>query len=186
MALTLVVGAVLCACGGEKKQDPPQSAELPASAPTPQAAPEAVGAAKPAAGEALIKCGDLLARGDIESLGFDASEFDEDAVQKTPDRGVLCRIGKHGHEAGQALLSLFQGRSFSSMKGGAEAAAAKGQLKLVEGPKTGSESFWSEVMGQHSLMFQSPDGRYAANLTSADRAIVEKLAKVLLANMEKN
>jgi hypothetical protein len=126
----------------------------------------------------LLRCGDFLTSAEIQALGLDASKYQADYRKPNEGLGVTCQIDK-------VTVSIFHGASFDSMREGARNGIAVGMLGEQEGPKIGRETIWTTLAMAHTVTFWSTGGRFAANITGNDKALVEKLARTVEANMEK-
>jgi hypothetical protein len=127
--------------------------------------------------EKVVRCGDVISAGELETLGIDATGFEPDVTGK-PGRGGACLHADVG-------FMLFPGRDYGSMIRGSEANADRSGIEPVDGASVGGSSRWGKMHTVYSVMFQSENQRYAGHLTGSDQALLEKLAGVLAANMQK-
>jgi hypothetical protein len=143
--------------------DPKPAASAPSEAP-----------AKPAATAGELRCGDFLTTAEAQALGLETKGYDENRTPLRPGMGVHCLIA-----------TIFKGDAYDTMISGMHANAEKAGLKLQEGPAIGSASQWTSMSTMHSVMFHSNNKRFAGAVTDTDKALVEKVARALLANMDK-
>ena len=126
----------------------------------------------------LLRCGDFLTSAWTSALGLDASKYNADYRKPNEGLGVTCQVDK-------VTVSIFHGASFDSMREGARNGIAQGMLGEEEGPKIGRETIWTTLAQAHTVTFWSTGGRFAANVTGNDKVLMEKLARTVEANMEK-
>ena len=124
-----------------------------------------------------LRCGDLLGADELVAAGVDATGYDPNKTPDSPGTGVTCVLSNH-------TVTLFPGSAWLSMLDGWKANGPKNGVLAADGPQIGGAHQWTTMGPIHSLMFQSANQRYAANLTGANRATVEKLARALAANMD--
>jgi hypothetical protein len=162
-----VAAALACACNSN-------AAAPAASDPKPAANRPSEPAAQPAAEPARVRCGDFLTTAEAQALGLDAKRYDEDATARWPGEGVAC-----------ANTTIYPGHLYDTIVRGMHAHREGSGLALQEGPTIGSASLWSLTGGWHSVAFHSTNKRFAGRVTDTDKALVEKVARALLANMDK-
>jgi len=173
-ALSICLIALVGGCDRNQKDSSPGSA--PAASPTvaPQGPSEA---GKLDASH--LHCGEVLSRDDFKALGLEASGFEPEQTPRRKGEGVTC-------VKEPVTVTLFPGDAFSTMIDGFKANAEKMGATAEDGPAVGGQSQWTVMSGFHSVMFQSGNRRYAANLSGSDKAQVAKLAQRLAANMQKH
>lgn len=166
LVIGIVTLGVFVACKGGSASNATPAASNVASDPP----------ATTSATKKLIRCGDFFTRAEVAALGFDASSFDENAVQMSAGYNVLCQIG-------DVLAAIAGGDAYQTSVDGADEAVKKGMIKNAEGPTIGSASHWTEMKPMSTLAFQSTSKKYAATLTARDKAMVVKVARALDAKM---
>lgn len=171
------------ACGS--KEAPAPAAAAPAEPPPAAAAPPAPAAPAPApaapADPSEVRCGDLISGDEIQELGIDASGFRSDKTAPRPGMGVNCLLST-------VSLTLFAGDGYDTMVEGWRTNGGKAGVRAADGPTIGGAAQWTATASTppvHSVMFRSSNGRFAANVSGMDKALVEKLARALAANMER-
>jgi hypothetical protein len=167
-----LIGCAALTAVGCGRAEPTAPAATPASE-----APPAAAAAPTRATKASLRCGDFFTAADGAALGLDASGYDADKTQTNPSLGVLCSMGPVG-------FTIFHGDAYVSMISGLDRGVEQGALVAEQGPTLGTASKWSSMGPMHSAMFLSTSKRYAGHVTALDKALLEKLARTLDANMK--
>jgi hypothetical protein len=161
VALLLALTAVGCGRGPAE-----ESSAAPATAP-------ATITSKPP-----LRCGDVLSAADLTALGIDASGFDPNAQTSGSGAGANCNK--------LPVVTLFRGEAYAPMIAAWKETGIKSGIAAQDGPSVGGASQWTLVGNMNQVMFQSANRKYAASISGTDRGQVEKLARVLSANMEKH
>ena len=125
-----------------------------------------------------MRCGALISADEIQNLGIDASGFKADKTPSTPGMGVNCLLST-------VSLTLFGGDAYATMLDRFKTIGAKAGVQAADGPTIGGATQWTAMGTVQSVIFRSANQRYAANISGVDKALVEKLARALAANMEK-
>jgi hypothetical protein len=176
-ALALIIlglAGVIAPSLGCNEKDKPEGAQPAASQSPASQSPASPTAATAPAGDGKLHCDQFLSKDELAALGLamhpTAPEMSQDILVSCNYDSVIAMIWRGGDYYWSSVVGGFK---------------ANGATKPDEGPKIGAETSWVTMGGLHMVGFLPANKKFAASVTSSDKAKAEKVATALNAKFEK-